>query len=121
MKIGNRISAIVLTAIMATAAPVAVTAQTETAPTAQEVTDAEIAAFVVAYEEVLEINADFAPRIEGASDEPTRQALMEEAQTAQTQAVENTDGIDVNRYVEILTLAQNDPDLTSRIVAVIEG
>jgi hypothetical protein len=121
MRFANRIGAIALTAVMAATAPIAATAQTESAPTAQGVTDSEIVAFAQAYEQVIAINNDFTQRIEGAASDSDRQALMAEAQTAQTQAVESTQGIGVERYVEILTLAQSDPDLTSRIVAALEG
>ena len=37
-----------------------------------------------------------------------------------TEAVDETPGIDVQRYVEILTLARADPELGARIVDLIE-
>jgi len=36
--------------------------------------------------------------------------------SAQTEAVNETPGIDVDRYVEIITIAQADPDLNDKIL-----
>lgn len=120
MTSANRIGAIGLAALTAMLSPLAV-AQTQPAPMSQEISEAEIAAFAEAYEDVVEINATFAPQIEQATDAEARQDLLEQAQQAQTLAVETTDGIDVDRYFEILTLAQSDADLTARITALLEG
>ena len=124
----NQISAIAVAALF-TAAPVAVMAQAEpaappvqdpTAPMLTEVTSAEIEAFAEAYENVIAIDAQYAPQLEQAPDDETRQLLQEEAQIAKADVVEATDGIDVNRYVEILTQAQVDPELTAQIVALLD-
>ncbi|MBQ1202961.1 MAG: DUF4168 domain-containing protein [Loktanella sp.] len=120
MKRSNQIGAMALAALVAGAAPIAAVAQAETAPMMQEVTPAEIDAFAVAYENVIAIDAEYAPQLEQASDEEARQLLQEEAQIAKANVVEQTEGIDVNRYVEILTLAQVDPALTAQIVERLE-
>ncbi|MFN3661686.1 DUF4168 domain-containing protein [Yoonia sp.] len=128
MKRATQITATALAALFA-ASPVAVLAQAEpavppvqepAAPMAQEVTDAEIDAFAVAYESVIAIDAEYAPQLEQAAEPEARQLLLEEAQIAKANVVETTDGISVDRYVEILTMAQADPELTAQIVARLE-
>jgi hypothetical protein len=123
MKKMNQIGAVTLATMVATAAPIAAIAQAEEAPTApmmQDVSSAELDAFAAAYENVIAIDAQYAPQMEQAADDEQRQLLMEEAQIAKANAVEATDGIDVDRYVEILTLAQVDPELTAQIVERLE-
>ncbi|HEV8034860.1 DUF4168 domain-containing protein [Yoonia sp.] len=121
MKRANRASAIAIAMMMAAAAPMAALAQAESVPMTQDVTESEIAAFAQAYQEVVAINAEYVPQVEQAADDATRQALMEEAQRAQAEAIETTEGISLDRYVEILTLAQNDADLTAQITAYLES
>ena len=124
----NQISAMAVAALF-TAAPVAVLAQAEpavppvqepAAPMAQEVTPEEIDAFAVAYENVIAVDAEYAPQLAAATDDEARTLLMEEAQIRKADIVTGTEGIDVDRYVEILTLAQVDPALTAQIVERLE-
>lgn len=121
MKHTNQLGAVALAAIMAAATPMAAVAQAEVAPMVQQVTDAEIAAFAKAYTQVIAINEEYVPQVEEAADDEARQVLLDEARVAQSQAVEATQGIDLERYLEILTLAQNDPDLTAQITSYLEG
>ncbi|WP_019954887.1 DUF4168 domain-containing protein [Yoonia vestfoldensis] len=111
----TQIAAVTLAALLAATAPAAVIAQAATAPMAQDVTTEELDAFAAAYESVIAIDAEYAPQLEQAADPEAQQLLLEEAQIAKVAAVEATDGIDVDRYVEILTLAQADPTLTAQI------
>lgn len=137
MKRPNQTSAVALAAILAAAAPAAVMAQADpaapmaqdpaappvqepAAPMAQEVTGAELDAFAAAYEDVIAIDAEYAPQVAQASDDAARQLLMEEAQIKKAEIVVATDGIDVDRYVEILAMAQTDPALTAQIVERLE-
>ncbi|MBQ2263016.1 MAG: DUF4168 domain-containing protein [Loktanella sp.] len=128
MKRSTQITATTFAALFA-AAPVAVMAQAEpavppveepAAPMAQEVSPAEIDAFAVAYENVIAIDAEYAPQMAEAPDDEARQLLEQEAQIRKADVVTQTDGIDVDRYVEILTLAQVDPSLTAQIVERLE-
>lgn len=116
----NQIGAMTLAALLAATAPAAVFAQAETAPMTQEVSSEELDAFAAAYESVIAIDAEYAPQMEQAADPEAQQLLLEEAQIAKVDAVEAVDGIDVDRYVEILTLAQADPALTEQIVERLE-
>jgi hypothetical protein len=128
MTHSTRIGAIAVSALLAATTPAAVIAQDEQAPAtqdeqapaAQEVTSAELDAFAAAYESVIAIDADYAQRMEQATDDAARQGLLEESQVAKVEAVETIEGIDVTRYVEILTLAQADPALTAQIVERLE-
>jgi hypothetical protein len=120
MTRSNQIGAMTLAALLAATAPAAVIAQAETAPMTQEVTSAELDAFAAAYETVIAIDAEYAPQMEQAADPQAQQLLLEEAQIAKVDAVEAVEGIDVDRYVEILTLAQADPTLTEQIVERLE-
>ncbi|WP_322893530.1 MULTISPECIES: DUF4168 domain-containing protein [unclassified Yoonia] len=124
----TQISAIAVAALFA-AAPVTVMAQAEpatppvtqeTAPMAQEVSSAEIDAFATAYEDVIAIDAEYAPQLEQETDPQAQQLLLEEAQIEKASVVEAVDGITVDRYVEILTMAQADPELTAQIVERLE-
>jgi len=121
MTFPRQLGALALAGLVATAAPFAVMAQTQqAAPAAETVTSDEVDAFVVAYESVLAIDEDYGAQMAQASDDSERQSLQEEAQVRKTEAVQATPGIDVERYVEILTIAQANPDLSARIVDKLE-
>lgn len=120
----HKIGATVISALLA-ASPVAVFAQAEpavppaqtpAAPMAQDVSSAEIDAFAAAYEGVIAIDAEYAPQLEQETDPQAQQLLLEEAQIEKSSLVAATEGIDVERYVEILTMAQTDPELTAQII-----
>ncbi len=55
-------------------------------------------------------------KIQQTSDAAEVQTLEEEAKIRKVEAVDATSGIDADRFVEIMTIAQNDSDLPARIV-----
>lgn len=117
MRLSEHVSAFALAGLIGVTAPFAVVAQVEEAPPAvQEITSAEIDAFVAAHESVAAIEAEYAAQMEQVTDEAELMTLQQEAQVRMGEAVEATEGIDVNRYVEILTIAQADPSLNALIV-----
>lgn len=129
MKLGTRISAMAIAAIIAGTAPAALLAQTASEapmmdapamPTAQDVSSTELDAFVTAYQGVSEIDAQYAMQLADETDPEAQQLLLEEAQIAMAEVVEQTEGIDETRYFEILTIAQTDPEFTEQIVARLE-
>jgi hypothetical protein len=121
MKRPDKIGAIAVAAFIAGMAPMAAIAQTAPAPMeAQDVTGPELDAFAMAYANVVAIDAEYAAQLDLVTDTQERQQLVEEAQIRKAEAVTATDGIDVDRYVEILMLAQADPELTSQIIARLE-
>jgi len=117
MQFPKNTRALILAGLMGLAAPFAVTAQeAQVAPTAADITNEELDAFVVAYESVTAIEQEFAPQIAQAADQREQDDLRQQALTAQTEAVNATPGIDVDRYVEIITIARADPDLNETIL-----
>jgi hypothetical protein len=121
MKLSQHISALALSGLIGVATPLAVVAQTQqTAPVAQDVSSDEIDAFVVAYESVAEIDAEYTAKMAETTDPAELVDLQEDAQTEMSEAVEETPGIGLERYVEILTTAQDDPELNARIVEQLE-
>ncbi|MBV0913350.1 DUF4168 domain-containing protein [Anianabacter salinae] len=122
MELRKTASVMTLAALMAGAAPVAAVAQMQDGAAAgAEVSDGEIDAFIVAYEDVLAIDEEYGAQMQQVSDQEEMQRLQEEAQIRKAQAVEAAPDIEVDRYVEILTIAQNDPDLTARIVEELQN
>lgn len=79
------------------------------------ISEAELEAFVGAYKDVVTIEQEYGSRLQGTEDEAEQQAIINEAQTEMTQAVEDAPDIGVDRYVEILQLAQNDPELQAQL------
>ncbi len=117
MKFPKNLYALTLAGLIGVTMPFAIPAQAqEAAPSAAEVTGDEIDAFVVAYQRVIAIEQQYAPEIAEAADPGQQDKLRQEALVEQTDAVEQTPGIDVDRYVEIITIAQADPDLNTRIL-----
>lgn len=118
-KSGRIISA-VTTAVISAAAltPIAIApamAQDVAAP--ETVSETELDAFIVAYKEVAVIEQDYLQRIQNAGDEAEQQTIQSEAQSEMIEAVEAAPDIGVERYVEILQIAQIDPDLRSSLEA----
>lgn len=117
MKLPNHFGAIALVGLLAGASPIATLAQTQqNVPPAEQVTGDEVDAFVVAYNDVQAIDAEYSNQMSQTTDRTELQDLLEEAQVKKTEAVEATPGINVDRFVEILTIAQTDPDLNAQIM-----
>ncbi|MCZ0811414.1 MAG: DUF4168 domain-containing protein [Pseudomonadota bacterium] len=93
-------------------------AQQSTAPAS--VSEDELDAFVVAYKDVIAIEQEFGARLQEAGDEAEEQEIINEAQAEMTQAVDEAPDIDVDRYVEILQLAQTDADLQAQLTAKLQ-
>lgn len=129
MKLHKHLSGIALVGVMAGVAPIAAVAQAQpstppadqqSAPSAAQVTTEEVDAFVGAFKDVQEIHEDYAAQLAEAADDDAFETLQRESQVKKTEAVEAAPGIDVERYVEILTIAQADPDLSAQIVERLE-
>jgi len=82
-----------------------------------EVSESEREAFIVAYKDVVAIEQEYNQQIQTAEDETTQQAILDEARAEMTQAVEDAPDISVDRYIEILRLAQSDPDLQADLTS----
>lgn len=107
-------------AMLIVAAPLAATAQTD-APAAVTIGDERLEAFVVALREVDQLEQQYTATLEQAETDAEREAVIAEANEAMATAIEETPGMTLDDYVQILQQAQTDPDLTARIMAMLEG
>lgn len=82
---------------------------------AEDYSDATLAAFVSAAVEVSKRIETWRPVIEGAADEDARQDLIEDAQADLARAIDETDGIDADEYYAIYNAAREDEALRARI------
>ncbi|MBR9892985.1 DUF4168 domain-containing protein [bacterium] len=80
----------------------------------------ELTSFVDAAMEVQAVQQDYMAQIEAAPEDAERQALVQEAQQEMANAVEETEGMDVQTYNEIGQAAQTNPELNERILAMLE-
>lgn len=120
----NTLNAILATATIGVASAFAVPAmaQDTTAPAAPApVVEGELDAFAVAYKDVVAIEQDYGARLQQTQDEAEQQALIQEAQAEMTQAVEDAPDIEVNRYIEIMQLAQADPELQAELNEMLQN
>lgn len=78
--------------------------------------DAEkLQSFAVAFVEVERIKQEYTQRLQQAGSDTEQQQIQNEAGERMLQAVENTDGISVNEYNQIIRSAQADPELAQRL------
>jgi hypothetical protein len=101
--------------VLAPVAP-AVAQQADTAPEMERtVPDALLDSFITAALSVSEIAEEYQGRMQSADGDAARQELATEARTAMIAAVEETDGITVEEYLEISEAARVDEDLGQRL------
>lgn len=80
----------------------------------------ELRAFIRAALAVSELERAYVAEIQAAGTEQEREAIVVEANDAMRSAIEDQEGIDVARYVEIGQAAQADPDLNATLMAMLE-
>lgn len=87
------------------------------APAAQpaDTSDDKLKSFAVAFLEVSRIHQSYQPQLEAAQTSEDQERLRVEAGEEMISAVNDTDGISVDEYNNILQAAQVDPDLARRI------
>lgn len=116
MTLKKTFATTVAAAGMALASLIAAPAVAQEAVAPAEVAEGELDAFVDALEAVMTIEQSYAGRLgEAEGDEAQQQAILEEAQAEMVAAVNATPDMDVDRYVEILELAQNDAELNAEL------
>lgn len=86
-----------------------------------QVEDGKLDSFVIAALTVQDLIDQWTPRIDGAENEEQAQQLVEEANTELAAAIEATDGITLDEYVEIRNAAQDDPALSADIAEKLEA
>lgn len=97
----------------------------ETAPEAapmpgQQFEQPKLKSFAVAFLEVSKVNQQYQPQIQATSDPQEQQRIRDEAGGKMVQAVENTDGITVEEYSQIIASAQTDPELAQQINTLVQ-
>merc|ERR1711974_106541 len=86
------------------------TEQTAPATEAANFSEAELSSFIDAAMQVQAVQQDYMTRIQETEADEDKQALVQEAQAEMTNAVKETDGMDLETYNEIGQAAQSDPD-----------
>ncbi|AVF04936.1 hypothetical protein C4375_15325 [Devosia sp. I507] len=92
-----------------------------TALTSADFDGAELDSFVEAYVEVNMIGQAFAPQMQSAATPEEQMQVQTEASEQMMGAIENVEGINLERYNEIMAVAQNDTDLATRINTRLEA
>ena len=86
---------------------------------AEAVSDEKLQSFAVAFAEVEKIKQEYSQRLQAAGSETEQQQLQTEAGQKMLQAVENTEGMSVDEYNQIIESAQADPSLAERLTKII--
>lgn len=81
--------------------------------------DAKLQSFVVAALAVNELIEHWGPQVEAAESDQQAEALARQAGEEMRAVVENTDGITVEEYRQIIDAVQNDPELKGRIDGIL--
>src|SRR5215471_7131427 len=85
-------------------------------PGAGSVSDATVKKAGAALRKVTEIQQDFTQRLQTADTPDKKQQLSEQAETTAIQAI-GDQGLTVDQYKQVLTLAQTDPNLKQRLIS----
>lgn len=122
----NRLAATMTALSLALAAPLALPAMAQTAPTApaaptMSVDDTQLEAFIAALRSVDELEREYSETLQQAESDEQREAIVAEANDAMAEAIENTPNMTLDEYIAILQAAQNDPELSARIMDRLEG
>jgi hypothetical protein len=80
----------------------------------KSVSDQKLDAAAAALQQVVNLKADYQQRVESAPPSD-RDRIAQEARNAMTKAVTDQ-GLSVEEYSSILTVAQNDPDVRQKIL-----
>ena len=88
---------------------------------ASEISEQDIDAFVVAYNNVAVVEQEHAEELQQAATEAEQAEVREEVRIKAEEAINETPGMDLSKYLDILDAARNDPQLSALIVARIQG
>lgn len=117
MTFRTRLASILGATALALATPLAAQQTPPAQVAAEDVTEAQVVAFVDAILAVEEVRKDYGPRIDAVEDEAQQQALAEEANTAAAAAVDGVENMDLDSYVAIANAAGESDALNQRIIA----
>jgi len=116
----TRLATILSATALALATPLAAQQAQPPQIAAEEVTDAQIEAFVDAILAVENVRSEYTAQIEAAGDEAAQQALVDEANQAAVAAVDEVDNMDINSYIAIANAAGQSETLKEKIVSRID-
>ena len=117
MTFKTRLATLLSATALALATPLAAQQPPPPQIAAEDVTDAQVVAFVDAILAVEEVRKDYRPRIEGAEAGAAQQALAEEANAAAAAAVDDVENINIDSNVAIANAAGQSETLNQRIIA----
>lgn len=117
MTFRTSLAAMLSAATLAFAVPVAAQDGQPAQIAAEDVTDAQVDAFVDAILAVEQVRDEYGASIEAAEDETAQQELVQEANEAAFQAVDAVENMDVDTYVAIANAAGENEDLNQRVIA----
>lgn len=80
--------------------------------------DEKLQSFVNAAIAVSDIQREAVASLEKLDDEAQQQTVVEEANAKMEQAIESTDGITLDEYVEVAAAAESDPALRKRLETI---
>ncbi|MCC1480318.1 DUF4168 domain-containing protein [Roseibaca sp. Y0-43] len=115
MSFKTSMSAALLATGLAFATAPATLAQTQPDGAELAADSAKLESFVMAALEVSALRNDYIAQLQALQDDAAQQSLLEEANAAILQVVEQTPGITVEEYVAIGEAATNDPELASAL------
>jgi hypothetical protein len=122
MRLDKTLTAAGLALALALSGGAAIPALAQDAPApASEATsysDDKLQSFVGAAIAVSDIQREAVASLENVEDEAQQQTLVEEANAKMEQAIESTDGITLDEYVEVATAAEQDPALRERLETI---
>ncbi len=108
-------------AMLALGAPLAGPAMAEEPTAPVTINDERLEAFVTALRAVDTLEQQYTATLGEVETEEEREAVIAEANEAMAAAIEETPGMTLDDYVSILQQAQADPELTARIMEMLEG
>jgi hypothetical protein len=76
---------------------------------------ATLDAFIMAFVEVNRVGQEYGAQFEAAETAEAQQQVMQDANSEMLVAIEGVEGIEVDEYNQIMTVAQADPELAERI------
>jgi hypothetical protein len=129
-SIGTKIAGLLAVAIAAAGLGAAAAVAQEAAPGApapeavpapsQQFEEPKLKSFAVAFLEVSKVNQEYQPQLQAATDPEEQKRIRDEAGGKMVEAVENTDGISVEEYSQIIAQAQTDPELAQQINTLVQ-
>jgi hypothetical protein len=87
---------------------------------AADYTDGQLKSFAMAWTSINQLAERYKPQVEAAASEAQAVEMLEQFEAEVDQVIENTDGIGVQDYNNIIQAAQSDPALKERILAMLE-